>query len=355
MVDLDSDPTKLIEIVEIGKQLLMTRGALTTFSIANDVAKYFAIIPAIFLTTYPALGAAERDGAPLAALGDPRERDLQRARDRRAHPARVARRSLPADRGGVDPAAQSAPLRARRPAGPVHRDRGDRPRARSSATRLRPSLMTFPRQLRAAAVLTVLLSALTGILYPGAVTALAHLLFPRQANGSLVEVGGASSAASSSGSHSRSPGTSMADRRRPAWAMTAPPPRHQQGADRRQARRRDLRTRGLGRRAGGCGARRRPGGHGDVVGSGLDPHISPANARLQVARVAARAVPTPPPSPPCSSGTSRVASSACSASPCERAAPQHRARQSLRTEVPVIRHSRSLRLASAFTPRPPRH
>ena len=55
MVDLDSNPTKLIEIVEIGKQLLMTRGSLTTFSIANDVAKYFAIIPAIFLTTYPAL------------------------------------------------------------------------------------------------------------------------------------------------------------------------------------------------------------------------------------------------------------------------------------------------------------
>ncbi|MDO5894202.1 potassium-transporting ATPase subunit KdpB [Agrobacterium sp. Azo12] len=57
MVDLDSSPTKLIEIVEIGKQLLMTRGSLTTFSIANDVAKYFAIIPALFVVTYPALGA----------------------------------------------------------------------------------------------------------------------------------------------------------------------------------------------------------------------------------------------------------------------------------------------------------
>ncbi|MBB2900300.1 K+-transporting ATPase ATPase B chain [Kineococcus radiotolerans] len=57
MVDLDSDPTKLIEIVEIGKQLLITRGALTTFSIANDVAKYFAILPAMFVTTFPQLGA----------------------------------------------------------------------------------------------------------------------------------------------------------------------------------------------------------------------------------------------------------------------------------------------------------
>ena len=55
MVDLDSNPTKLIEIVEIGKQLLMTRGALTTFSISNDVAKYFAIIPAAFASTYPVL------------------------------------------------------------------------------------------------------------------------------------------------------------------------------------------------------------------------------------------------------------------------------------------------------------
>jgi K+-transporting ATPase ATPase B chain len=57
MVDLDSDPTKLIEIVEIGKQLLITRGALTTFSIANDVAKYFAIVPAMFVTTFPQLDA----------------------------------------------------------------------------------------------------------------------------------------------------------------------------------------------------------------------------------------------------------------------------------------------------------
>ncbi|WP_294141179.1 potassium-transporting ATPase subunit KdpB [uncultured Sanguibacteroides sp.] len=57
MVDLDNDPTKLIEIVEIGKQLLMTRGTLTTFSIANDVAKYFAIVPALFMLTIPSLGA----------------------------------------------------------------------------------------------------------------------------------------------------------------------------------------------------------------------------------------------------------------------------------------------------------
>ena len=57
MVDLDSDPTKLIDIVGIGKQLLITRGALTTFSIANDIAKYFAIIPAMFVSTFPGLAA----------------------------------------------------------------------------------------------------------------------------------------------------------------------------------------------------------------------------------------------------------------------------------------------------------
>jgi len=66
MVDLDSNPTKLLEVVETGKALLMTRGSLTTFSIANDVAKYFAIIPAIFVSTYPQLGALN-----VMALGSP--------------------------------------------------------------------------------------------------------------------------------------------------------------------------------------------------------------------------------------------------------------------------------------------
>jgi K+-transporting ATPase ATPase B chain len=74
MVDLDSNPTKLIEVVQIGKQLLITRGALTTFSIANDVAKYFAIIPAAFGTTYPVLnklnimGLATANSAILSAV-----------------------------------------------------------------------------------------------------------------------------------------------------------------------------------------------------------------------------------------------------------------------------------------------
>ncbi len=83
MVDLDSDPTKLIEVVEIGKQLLMTRGALTTFSIANDLAKYFAVIPAMFVGFAVAgLATSDRPDGPghdgRATVGDSLGRDLQR-------------------------------------------------------------------------------------------------------------------------------------------------------------------------------------------------------------------------------------------------------------------------------------
>jgi K+-transporting ATPase ATPase B chain len=93
MVDLDSNPTKLIEIVEIGKQMLMTRGSLTTFSIANDVAKYFAIIPAMFVATYPQLGALNVMHLP-ARFGHHVGGDLQCADHRRADPAGPAWRAL---------------------------------------------------------------------------------------------------------------------------------------------------------------------------------------------------------------------------------------------------------------------
>ena len=134
MVDLDSNPTKLIEIVEVGKQLLITRGALTTFSIANDVAKYFAILPAIFLSTYAATKGGQ---GPLHVLnimnlgtpslgGDLGDR-VQRDRDPAADPAGAARRALPADRGQRAAAAQPVDLRPGRPHRPVHRDQADRP------------------------------------------------------------------------------------------------------------------------------------------------------------------------------------------------------------------------------------
>ena len=70
MVDLDSDPTKILEVVEIGKQLLITRGSLTTFSIANDIAKYFAIIPAMFMLAIPEMGVVNIMGlaSPTSAI-----------------------------------------------------------------------------------------------------------------------------------------------------------------------------------------------------------------------------------------------------------------------------------------------
>ena len=114
MIDLDSNPTKLIEVVEIGKQLLMTRGALTTFSIANDVAKYFAIIPAMFVVDVSGAAGAQHHAAALAAVGDSRERDLQRADHHRADSARAARRAVSPRAGGGDPAPQPARLRRRR-------------------------------------------------------------------------------------------------------------------------------------------------------------------------------------------------------------------------------------------------
>ena len=114
MVDLDSNPTKLIEIVEIGKQLLMTRGALTTFSIANDVAKYFAIIPAMFILAVPQLAVLN-----VMRLATPESAILSAVIFNAViiiapHPAGAARHRLPAARGRRGAAPQPAGLRAGR-------------------------------------------------------------------------------------------------------------------------------------------------------------------------------------------------------------------------------------------------
>ena len=190
MVDLDSNPTKLIEIVEIGKQLLMTRGALTTFSIANDVAKYFAIIPAAFASTYPVLGALN-----VMGLATPQSAIL----------SAVIFNAL--DHPGADPA---GPARRQVPARWAPRRRCGRTCSstawaacccRSSASRPstccwsgstspdpRRSLMfaSFLPSLR----MLVLLTVLTGVAYPLVTWGIAQLAFPRAANGSLIQQDG---------------------------------------------------------------------------------------------------------------------------------------------------------------------
>ena len=134
MVDLDSNPTKLLEVVETGKQMLMTRGSLTTFSIANDVAKYFAIIPAAFASTYPALGVLN-----IMHLATPESAILSAvifnaliiiALD----PAGAEGRALPAARRGSGAAAESLDLRRRRPSHSVPGDQagGHDPRGAAS-------------------------------------------------------------------------------------------------------------------------------------------------------------------------------------------------------------------------------
>ena len=111
MVDLDSNPTKLIEIVEIGKQLLMTRGSLTTFSIANDVAKYFAIIPAAFAGDLSGAERPEHHAAGHARERHPLGGDLQRPDHRGADPAGAPGREIPPARRRRAPAQQPACLR----------------------------------------------------------------------------------------------------------------------------------------------------------------------------------------------------------------------------------------------------
>ena len=127
MVDLDSDPTKLIEIVEIGKQLLITRGALTTFSIANDIAKYFAIIPAMFVALFPGL-----DLLNIMRLHSPQSAILSAVIFNAiiivdADPAGPAGCSLHPEQcvKAVEP--QPLRLRARRHHRAVHRHQADRP------------------------------------------------------------------------------------------------------------------------------------------------------------------------------------------------------------------------------------
>ncbi len=137
MVDLDSDPTKLLEVIAIGKQLLITRGSITTFSIANDIAKYFAIVPGDVRRGLSGAQLAQHHGSVDPPERDPVGGDLQRADHRRAHPSRASWRVVQARARERAPPAQPPHLRPRRDHRPVHRDQGDRPRRLRSASGIR--------------------------------------------------------------------------------------------------------------------------------------------------------------------------------------------------------------------------
>ena len=185
MVDLDSNPTKLIEIVEIGKQLLITRGALTTFSISNDVAKYFAIIPAMFAGVYGGL-----DRLNVMGLASPESAILSAV----IFNALIIIGLVPLALRGVqytpvvrrlDAASQPGHLRPRRHRRPVHRHQAHRPAGVPDPRhRLKGSPMATPlaqpaaRQLWAALRMLVVMTVVVGLAYPLAMTGFAQVVFP---------------------------------------------------------------------------------------------------------------------------------------------------------------------------------
>ena len=196
MVDLDSDPTKLIDIVRIGKQLLITRGALTTFSIANDVAKYFAIIPAMFAGVFPGLARAQHHAAALAGVGDPVARSSStRSSSSRSIPLALRGVQYRPAGASAHPEPQPAGLRPRRRHRAVHRHQAHRPRrqphprllALDRRTSMSTARTTRPPATWVAVRAMLVLTVVLGVGYTAAHhRRSASSRCPAQANGSLV-------------------------------------------------------------------------------------------------------------------------------------------------------------------------
>ena len=289
MVDLDSNPTKLIDIVEIGKQLLITRGALTTFSVANDIAKYFAIIPAMFVVAYPGSSVAQRHAPVQSELGDPLRGRLQRAHHRRADPARPAGRALPARERREAAEPEPVDLRTRRHRRAVRRHQAPRP---AHLPHPRNRVITMIQTLRQGWVAVRLLLVMTvvlGIAYPVAMFAVGRIV-SGTSDGSYVTdssgavVGSALIGQAFDGDQWFWPRPSAAGDGYDALSS---------GGSNLAADNPDL-VDAVGERQAAAASRGRratrwtsPADAVTASGSGLDPDISPEYARQQVARVAA--------------------------------------------------------------------
>ena len=284
MVDLDSDPTKLIEIVEIGKQLLITRGALTTFSVANDVAKYFAIIPAMFMGVFPVL-----DDINIMRLESPRSAILAAV----IFNALIIVGLIPLALRGVKFRAESAVTMLRRnlliyglggiiaPFVGIKLIDLDHQRTRS--------FVMLRRQLPAAIGMLIIFTVLTGVVYPLVVTAIGQIAFHDKAEGSLVEVDGQVVGSSLIGQSFSAPEYFHP---RPSAAGDGYDASASSGSNLGPTNPDFLAT--VAERVARLPGGERPVDDGTPVpvdavtasASGLDPHISVANAELQAPRVA---------------------------------------------------------------------
>ena len=188
MVDLDSDPTKLIEVVEIGKQLLMTRGALTTFSIANDVAKYFAIVPALFAATLPWLKPLDIMGLHSATSAILSAVIFNAIIIPLLIPIALKGRQVSPRRGRRPAPPQPADLGPGRRDRPVHRHQADRhdPGRLASVSRSENWSQNMSAHLRANLWLLVLTVLLCSVLYPLVLLGIGQTLFHDKAQGSLL-------------------------------------------------------------------------------------------------------------------------------------------------------------------------